>query len=119
MPTEFTEKVFALVDAGDATGFSRLFASQGWIRFANGEPMAGPDAVEAGVKGFFTTIKGLRHTVLREWADGSDTVTELSVEYDRLDGQTVTIPVVTAWSLDDSGLFDSYRVYFDLSPVYA
>ncbi|MEU9348530.1 nuclear transport factor 2 family protein [Streptomyces sp. NPDC048278] len=119
MSSGFTKNVFALVDSGDAAGFGRLFASCGRMRFANGEPMTGPEAIEAGVKNFFTTIKGLRHTVLREWADGADTIIELSVDYDRLDGRTVTIPVAVIWHVDDSGLFDDYRVYFDLAPVFA
>lgn len=119
MTSEFTSRVFALVDTTDATGFSQLFAPQGRLRFAHNEPMTGPDAIEAGVKGFFTTIKGLHHTLLNEWVDGADTVVELSVDYDRLDGRTVTVPVVSIWHIDESGLIDDYRVYFDLAPVYA
>ncbi|MFI1705039.1 nuclear transport factor 2 family protein [Streptomyces griseoruber] len=119
MPGDFTSRVFALVDSSDAAGFSRLFAPQGRLRFANNEPMTGPDAIESGVKGFFTTIKGLEHAVLQEWTDGADTIVELSVTYHRLDGGTVTVPVVSIWRLGESGLIDDYRVYFDLAPVYA
>ena len=84
MPTDFTAKVFALVDSTDAAGFSQLFSPQGRLRFANGEPMTGPAAIEAGVRRFFDMIKGLRHTVVKEWVAGTDHITELSVEYDRL-----------------------------------
>ncbi len=119
MASEFTNRVFSLVDAGDVSGFSRLFTPQGRLRFANNEPMTGPDAIEAGVKGFFSTIKGLHHTVVNEWVDGADTVVELSVHYERLDGRTVTVPVVSIWRVDESGLVDDYRVYFDLTPVFA
>ncbi|MDX2548861.1 nuclear transport factor 2 family protein [Streptomyces sp. WI04-05B] len=119
MASDLTSRVFALVDTTDAAGFSRLFAPQGRLRFANNEPMTGPEAIEAGVNGFFTTIKGLEHTVLHEWADGSDTIVELSVDYHRSDGGTVTVPVVSIWRVDESGLIDDYRVYFDLAPVYA
>ncbi|MHB9849015.1 hypothetical protein ACSYGO_07170 [Streptomyces krungchingensis] len=56
MQTEFAAKVFALVDAA---GFSRLFTPQGRMRFGNNEPMTGPEEMEAGVGGFFGTIKGL------------------------------------------------------------
>ncbi|WP_405530414.1 hypothetical protein OG426_51055 [Streptomyces canus] len=44
MAGAFTSRVFALVDAA---GFSRLFPLWGSMRFANNEPMTGPDAVEA------------------------------------------------------------------------
>lgn len=120
MTDEFTSRVFALVDANDATAFSRLFTARGHLRFANNEPMTGPDEIEAGVKAFLSTIRGLRHTVVNEWIHGADTVVELSVDYDRLDGREVTIPVVSIWHVDDtSGLIDDYRVFFDLAPVFA
>lgn len=119
MPAEFTARVFSLVDSADAAGFSRLFSARGRLRFANGEPMTGPAAIEAGVGRFFGTLKGIRHTVVKEWVAGADCVTELTVAYDRLDGGTVTIPVVSIWHLDESGLIDDYRVYFDLAPVFA
>ena len=57
--------------------------------------------------------------IMIEWHQGNDTIVELSVTYDRLDGQSVTIPVVSVWSTTDNGLIDDYRVYFDLAPVYA
>jgi hypothetical protein len=117
--SEFTDKVFAVVDSTDAAGFGRLFAPAGRMRFANGEPMIGPEAIEAGVAGFFATIKGLHHTAVNEWVQGSDSIIELSVYYDRLDGGSVTIPVVSIWHRDDAGLIDDFRVYFDIAPLYA
>lgn len=119
MPSELVSQVFHAVDGADATAFSRFFSEHGRMVFANGEPMIGPDTIEAGVRGFFTTIKGLRHTLVNEWLVGQETIVELTVEYDRLDDKTVTIPVVSIWHVDPDGLIDDYRVYFDLAPVYA
>lgn len=119
MTTEFSAKVFALVDATDAAGFSKLFAPQGRMRFGNNEPMTGPEAIEAGVSGFFGIIKGLRHTILHEWNSGPDTVVEELVDYYRLAGDTVTVPAVTLWHVDEAGLIDDFRVYFDLAPLFA
>jgi hypothetical protein len=119
MPNELATRVFAAVDASDAAAFAAFFADTDRLVFGNGEPMTGPGAITAGVAGFFTTIKGLRHEFVNEWGVGQDTVVELSVEYDRLDGQTVRIPVVSIWHVDSTGLIDDYRVYFDLAPVYA
>lgn len=56
---------------------------------------------------------------MREWNAGPGCITELSVGYDRLDGRSVNLPVVSIWHLDPSGLIDDYRVYFDLAPVFA
>ncbi|MFJ6893208.1 nuclear transport factor 2 family protein [Streptomyces hokutonensis] len=119
MPTEFAAKVFALVDGTDAAGFSRLFSPKGSMRFGNNEPMTGPEEIAAGVGGFFGTIKGLRHRVVREWYAGPDAIIEELVDYYRLAGDTVTVPAVTMWHVDESGLIDDFRVYFDLAPLFA
>ncbi|MFI6029853.1 nuclear transport factor 2 family protein [Amycolatopsis magusensis] len=118
MTNEFVSQVFEAVDSGDAATFVGFFSEQGRMVFANGEPMIGPAQIEAGVQAFFGTIKALRHTVVREWSQGSDTIVELTVEYDRLDGGTVTIPAVTIWHVDTDRRIDDYRVYFDVAPIY-
>jgi hypothetical protein len=65
------------------------------------------------------TVKGLRHAIVSEWHEQGDTVLELGITYDRLDGKQVTIPVVTIYHRRDDGLIDDYRVFFDLAPVFA
>ena len=116
---ELSTEVFKAVDSGDAAAFSRFFSDHGRMVFANGEPMHGPERIESGIAGFFTTIKALCHTIVNEWHTGNDTVVELTVEYDRLDDKTVTVPAVSIWHVDDTGKIDDYRVYVDLAPVYA
>ena len=116
---EFLREVFRRVDALDPAAFAELFAPDGKLVFANGDPMVGPAAVEAGVAGFFTTIKGLRHTIVNEWHEQGDSVVELEVTYDRTDGKQVAVPVATIYHRRDDGLVDDYRVMFDLAPVYA
>ncbi|GAA4994851.1 nuclear transport factor 2 family protein [Actinopolymorpha pittospori] len=119
MPSELTKHVFAVVDARDAAPFSRLFAPDGRMIFGNAEPQVGPAAIEAGLSDFYGTIKELHHTLVNEWVVGPDTICELSVRYVRLDSKTVTIPAVTTWHLDDHARIDSYRVFIDLTPVFA
>lgn len=116
---DFAREVFRRVDGFDPADFAELFAQDGKLVFANGDPMVGPAAIDAGVRTFFTTIKGLRHEIVSEWHQQGDTILELAVTYDRLDGKQVTIPVVTIYHRRDDGLIDDYRVFFDLAPVYA
>lgn len=119
MASENVSRVFHIVDSRDAAGFGRLFAAGGRMVFGNAEPMYGPERITEGVGEFFATIKGLRHAVRNEWTAGPDTIIELAVTYDRLDGKTVTLPAVTLWHVTGDGLIDDYRVYIDLAPVYA
>lgn len=119
MPTEFTDRVFTVVDARDAAGFAALFADDGRFVFGNSEPLVGPAEITEGLDQFFASIDDLRHEVLNEWVTGADTVTELVVTYDRLDGAVVTLPAVSIWHVADGGRIDHYRVYIDLAPLYA
>ncbi|MFE2419217.1 hypothetical protein [Streptomyces hokutonensis] len=41
------------------------------------------------------------------------------VDYFRLTGDTVTVPAVTMWHVDETGLIDDFRVYVDLAPLSA
>jgi hypothetical protein len=116
---EFAREVFRRVDGFNPADFAELFAPDGTLVFGNGDPMTGPAAVEAGVSGFFGTIKGIRHEIVSEWHQQGDTVLELAVTYDRLGDKQVTIPVVTIYHRREDGLIDNYRVFFDLAPVYA
>jgi ketosteroid isomerase-like protein len=119
MASEFTNKVFEVVDAADAAGFAEFFTDQGHMVFANNEPLVGPEAIAKGVGAFFGTIRGLRHHIVNEWVVGAETIVELKVTYDRLDGRSVTIPAVSIWHRTEDGAIDHYRVFFDLAPVYA
>ena len=119
MPSEAVRRVFQVVDTADGDAFASLFAEDGRMVFGNGEPMQGRPAVAAGVGAFFAGIAGLRHRVLHEWVDGADTIVEVEVTYDRLDGQSVTLLAVARWHVGPDGRIDDYRVYADFAPLYA
>jgi hypothetical protein len=114
-PTE----IFQIIDSMDPQRFADRLTPDAKLTFANNPTMVGTDAIVAGCGYFYGTIKALHHTIRSQWQQGNDTIVELSVTYDRLDGQIVTIPVVSVWSTNTDGVIDDYRVYFDLAPVYA
>jgi len=117
--SELSSTVLKTVDAMDAAGFSRFFAEDAKMVFGNGDAMIGRPAIEAGVGGFFCSIEGLTHHVVNEWVVGNDSIIELRVAYDGLDGRHVEVPVVSIWTVGNDGLINDYRVFFDLAPLYA
>ncbi|HEX3782543.1 MAG TPA: nuclear transport factor 2 family protein [Pseudonocardiaceae bacterium] len=119
MKTDIVTEIFTVVDSGDAAAFSRFFTDTGRLVFGNGEPMIGHEEITKGVGAFFSTVAAIRHHIVGQWHQGNDSVIELSVDYDRLDGHTVTIPVVSILRFGPEGLVDDYRVFFDLTPVFA
>jgi hypothetical protein len=111
--------VFALTDAMDVENLVSLFATDGRVVFGNGQPMVGVDEIRKGTYAFYDTIASLHHDIVKEWNVGDDTIVELKVTYGRKDGQQVTIPCTTIFHTDSAGKIDDYRVYFDVTPIYA
>jgi hypothetical protein len=111
--------VFAVTDAMDVAAVVSLFAADARVVFGNGQPMVDVDEIRAGTTAFYETIAGLHHEIVNEWNFGNDTIVELKVTYDRMDGQQVTIPCVTIFHADAADKIDDYRVYFDVAPIYA
>ena len=114
-----TRDFFALVDTMDVATISALFAEDAQVAFGNSQPFVGIEQIRTGLSAVFDTIAGLRHDVVNEWSVGDDTIVEFKITYDRKDGQQVTIPCVTIFHVDAAGKIDAYRVYFDVTPIYA
>ena len=112
-------RVFATLDAMDVSTLTALFAEDAHVVFGNGQPFVGLAEIRSGTTAFLGTIAGLHHTIVKEWNAGDDTIAELKVTYDRIDGQQVTIPCVTIFHTTAAGKIDAYRVYFDVAPIYA
>ncbi|MFF1821648.1 hypothetical protein ACFVWG_30375 [Kribbella sp. NPDC058245] len=47
------------------------------------------------------------------------TIAETDVTYTGLDGKDVTVPAISIWDIDDAGLITDYRIFVDLTPVFA
>jgi ketosteroid isomerase-like protein len=111
--------VFAVVDAMDVAALCSLFAENGRFTFGNNAPLVGVKEIHGGATLFLESISGLRHKMVNEWRVDDETIVELKVTYDRKDGQQVTIPCVTIFHCDGDGKIDDYRIYFDVTPIYA
>jgi uncharacterized protein (TIGR02246 family) len=119
MSTDVINQVFTLVDQRDADGFAALFAPDGRFTFGNAEPVLGRPAIAEGVTAFFASIRSVRHRIVNHWEVGADTVVELTVDYHRLDGKTVTVPAVSIWTREGGDLITDYRIFVDLAPLFA
>lgn len=119
MELNVRSRVLGTVDAGDPIAIAALFADDGRFTFGNNEPVVGRAAIEAAIGAFFGTIDGLEHQVMNELMVGADTVVEAEGRYRRLDGKEVVLPTASIWRTRSDGLIEDYRVYADLTPVYA
>jgi ketosteroid isomerase-like protein len=115
---ELSTELFADVDRMDANAFASYLSEDCLLRFANAEEVVGRDAIEEAIAGFFTTIKGLTHHIVEQWDVDDTTIVQTEATYTRMDDRRVTVPAVTVYRRGDE-LIDEYRIFVDLTPVYA
>lgn len=118
MTTALVNDLFRDIDRMDAKAFASYLAEDCVLRFGNNDEVVGREAIEQGIAGFYGTIEALEHRILNEWTVDDATVIQFEVTYTRKDGRDVTVPAVTIYR-KPGDLIDDYRIYVDLSPVYA
>ena len=110
--------IFADIDAMDADKFVVHLTSDVRFRFANADPALGRTAVKEGVEGFWATIEGLSHHILKVHEAGDTVIAQIDVEYRRKDGKSVTVPNCDVLIFDGDKVRD-WQIYIDVAPVYA
>ena len=113
-----TGGVFAAIDRQDTAAFVSFLSDDAVFRFGSAPPVQGREAILAAVDGFFGTISGLSHKVDNTLVRGSTQVCEGEVTYTRLDGTQITLPFTDIFEYDGE-LIAHYKIYMDVSPLYA
>jgi len=111
-------RLFEAIDRRDARAFAQFLTSDASFRFGNAPPIAGTDAIEAAVAGFFALLAGCQHRLLQHWAGEGTAVCEGEVTYTTPHGKTVTVPFVNVFELRADRIA-SYRIYIDNAPLFA
>jgi ketosteroid isomerase-like protein len=111
-------QLFADIDSMEPERFTAHLAEDVTMRFGNGDPIHGREAVHDTWAGFCDGLDGVSHERLRRWESEDGTVAEANVTYTKKDGGTVTVPVATIWREGDGGIVD-YRIFIDLAPLFA
>ncbi len=113
------EVVLAAVDSRKGKAFAQFFATDGSFVFGNAEPVIGPAAIAASNDQFFAMIAGLSHAIQDVWEAGRTVIVRATVTYTRKNGSQVSLPCTSVWQGDASGKIADYRVYMDITPVFA
>ena len=111
------EGLFAAIDARDARGFLRFLTPDAQFRFGNAPIIAGHEAIDAAVSGFFAAIAACQHQLLRTWNGSATAACEGAVTYTRHDRSTVTVPFANVFELRGERIA-AYRIYIDNSPLF-
>jgi ketosteroid isomerase-like protein len=110
--------MFAAVDRMDTEAFVDHLTDDVVFQFGNAPEVHGRAAVRDAVGGFFAAIAGLRHRLVDVWEGPESAVVQQWVDYTRRDGCQVTLPCVNVLRYDGDRVID-YRIYMDVSPVFA
>ena len=112
------EGLFAAIDRKDTNAFAAYLAEDGTFRFGSAAPVHGRAAIAEAVGEFFESIAALSHELNLFLVEGSTIVCEGETTYTRHDGSTVTVPFVDVFDMDGD-LIRNYKIYADISPLYA
>ena len=115
---EWTENLFASIDAMDTERFLGYLSENAQFRFGSNEVVMGREAIGQAVDAFFASIDGLEHRLMRTWVHPETTICEGEVTYTRKDGSKVTLPFVDLFRMDGE-LVREYLIYMDIGPLFA
>lgn len=115
---DLVERIFKVIDKKDAVGFAAFFTEDAVFRFGNARAVSGKANIENAVSGFFSNIKGLKHRILDVWVQGGVIICEGEVSYTRNDDYKLTLPFTDIFRMRD-GLIADYRIYIDISSLFA
>lgn len=120
MSNWFTE-YYADVDAMNLESYVARHTDDAEVVFGNMPASVGPEAIGAGIGGFWSMIGGLRHEVRNLWFvnDGTTAVSEATVHYTTHGGAEVSVPAVSLLDRAADGRVSSLRVHIDLAPLFA
>ena len=111
--------LFSTVDRQAIEENMRYLTPDVRFRFGNADPIHGQDALVPALQAFYASIGGLHHDLVGVWRHGQVVTVEADVTYTRLDGGTVTIPVLSLLRLAGPRLVGDFRIFFDPAPIYA
>jgi hypothetical protein len=111
--------LFVTTDAQDVEANAEHVADDVVLRFGNNDPVVGKEAYKEMSRGFHASLRGIRHEILSIWTvDENTVITEMTVHYERLDGDKLSLPCANIFRLHD-GLVKDYQIFMDISPVFA
>jgi len=77
------------------------------MRLGNAETVEGKTAFVDAVNAFLASSGGSGNEIIDVWSDGDTLVTELEVDYTRLDGQQVTVRAATSSNYETASSRDT------------
>ena len=117
-PLHHAYAIFAAFDAKDFAALAAWVTEDVRLQIGNAPVVDGKARFVEALQAFFASVASVRHTITNVWSDADAVIAELRVHYTRLDGVELTLPCCNVFRVRDGAVAD-YRVYMDITPVYA
>ncbi len=109
--------LFEAVDSLDADKFVGFLTDDAVFRFANAAPVEGKEAIRGALAGFFSSINGMKHEILKWWEQDGTVICRGEVTYMKKDAGEFTVPFANFLNVKGE-LVKDYLVYVDASQLY-
>ena len=112
--------MFAAADSGDLEGQLSFVTDDISLAFGNATPVVGKQAISSQTNQFLTTVRGFRHEIHAIWSvhDADVLIGQMTVHYTKHDGSSVSLPCCNVFHMRGD-LIGDYRIYMDVSPLFA
>lgn len=118
--SDLITRYYEIVDSMDLDAFKEMHTDDASVAFANFPAAEGKEAIAGAIGHFWSTIGGLSHTIRKRWDTATESVLEVAVDYERLDGSHVVLPCVSILEpSDDVQKVKGLRIFIDVAPIYA
>jgi ketosteroid isomerase-like protein len=118
MTSDSVLRLFKAIDDMNADAFVAFLTPEGTFKFGNAPPVRGQSAIHQVVAGFWSSIAGSRHQLVRVWTDGPHVAVQGDVTYTRKDQRQVTIPFVNVFRMEGDKIAE-YLIHVDTAPLFA
>lgn len=117
MYNNYIEQVFKAVDAMDAAALTGFMAEDGIFRFANHPAVIGKPQILPFLEGFFSSIKGIKHSQLEVFELPDTLITNGLVTYTRHSGSTYECHFSNTFKMQGDKIKE-YLIFIDNSKLY-
>lgn len=111
------KQLFQSIDDRDVDAFTAFLSDDVSFRFGNAQPVNGKIDVGNVVRGFFGSIKALRHDVVEIWQEKDVVICHGVVTYTRKDSSTLSVPFANIFKLAGESIRE-YLIFVDVSELY-
>jgi ketosteroid isomerase-like protein len=116
---QLVRRMFEAGESMNVNNFVKFYADNAHYQFSNFPVAYGPEGIKANSAGFLAKVKKVVHNIENIWEiDNEIVVVEMTVQYDRHDGKSFTLPCCDTIRIRD-GKVQSLKIFMDITPVFA